>query len=191
MARKIAISIVAFANTKGGKLLIGVKDNGNIIGIKTEEEYYMLDLAASIYCKPEVKLNYTKWSIEGKTILEADIPVGKEKPYFAKNEEGKWLAYFRQEDQNHLANIIQLKVWKNENTNRSVLLKYSSNENLLLTFLRQNTVITLKEFISLAKINRRTAVNIISKMVIFKIIDVIYDDGNYSYSLHQEDKNEV
>src|SRR3546814_20954398 len=40
---KIAKTLVAFANTKGGKLLVGVADDGTIKGVKSEEEEtYML-----------------------------------------------------------------------------------------------------------------------------------------------------
>ena len=35
-ARKIAKSISAFANTEGGRLLVGVKDNGKIAGVRSE-----------------------------------------------------------------------------------------------------------------------------------------------------------
>ena len=34
-ARKIAKSISAFANTEGGRLLVGVKDNGKIAGVRS------------------------------------------------------------------------------------------------------------------------------------------------------------
>ena len=37
-ARKIARSISAFANHSGGCLLVGVKDNGKVVGIECEEE---------------------------------------------------------------------------------------------------------------------------------------------------------
>ena len=42
-ARKIAKSISAFANTEGGRLLVGVKDNGKIAGVRSEEEIYMIE----------------------------------------------------------------------------------------------------------------------------------------------------
>lgn len=42
-SKKIARSLVAFANSDGGRLLIGVKDNGNIAGVRSEEEYYMVE----------------------------------------------------------------------------------------------------------------------------------------------------
>jgi predicted HTH transcriptional regulator len=42
-ARKIARSLSAFANTEGGRLLIGVKDNGKIAGVRSDEEIYMIE----------------------------------------------------------------------------------------------------------------------------------------------------
>ena len=47
-SRKIARSISAFANNHGGRLLIGVKDNGAIAGVKSEEEFYMIEQAAQM-----------------------------------------------------------------------------------------------------------------------------------------------
>ena len=53
-SKKIAKTFSAFANTDGGKLLIGVKDNGNIAGVRSEEEFYMAEAAATMYCKPPI-----------------------------------------------------------------------------------------------------------------------------------------
>src|SRR5512140_1567389 len=86
-SRKIAKTLVAFSNTNGGKLLIGVKDNGKIAGVRSDEEYYMIETAASFYCKPEVKFQVKKWEILGKTVLEVDIPKGLYRPYRSKNED--------------------------------------------------------------------------------------------------------
>ena len=46
-ARKIARSISAFANRDGGRLLIGVKDNGTIAGVRNEEDIYVVEQAAA------------------------------------------------------------------------------------------------------------------------------------------------
>ena len=46
-ARKIAKTLSAFSNTDGGRLLVGVKDNGRIAGVRSEEEIYMIDAAGS------------------------------------------------------------------------------------------------------------------------------------------------
>jgi len=182
-ARKIAITLSSFANTRGGKLLIGVKDNGKIRGIKTEEEFYMLDLAATQYCKPAIELKYSKWLVEGKTVLEADILEGKEKPYYAKNESDKWLAYFRQFDQNHLANIIQINVWKSRSRNYGLLLKYSKREKLVMQHLSEEEGVTLKAIVKQSNMQRRVVVNILSKLASFGLIDISFSNENYYYRL--------
>jgi len=46
-AQKIAKTLSAFANTKGGVLLVGIKDNGSPAKIQPEEEKYMLEMSAN------------------------------------------------------------------------------------------------------------------------------------------------
>ncbi|MFW5878066.1 MAG: helix-turn-helix domain-containing protein, partial [bacterium] len=141
-AKKIARTLVAFSNTDGGKLLIGVKDNGRIAGVRSEEEYYMIDSAASLYCRPEVKVNYQKWNIEGKTVVEVDIEEGDQKPYLCQIDNGKWMAFIRTGDENFLADIVQLKAWKNKKRKTGVLLKYSDDEQFVLDYLNLYKTIT-------------------------------------------------
>ena len=86
-AHKIAKTMVSFANHKGGTLLIGVRDNRTIAGIRTEDERYMLDLAASFYCKPEIILDIIEHQISGKIVLECIVPESEEKPCYAKGED--------------------------------------------------------------------------------------------------------
>ena len=180
-SRKIARTLVAFSNSEGGRLLIGVKDNGKIAGIKSEEEYHMLEGAAKLYCKPEIKMDFKSWLIEGKTILEVEVSEGKQKPYYMLEENGKWMAWFRQDDENHLANPVLLQVWKNQNKEKGVLLKFSKKEEFLLTYLTEIEEISLDEFCKIAAINRRKAGNIISKLISLGMIDFKFRDGEFVY----------
>lgn len=52
-ASKIAKTMAAFANHKGGTLLVGIRDNKTVAGIRTEDEKYMLDLAACFFANPK------------------------------------------------------------------------------------------------------------------------------------------
>ena len=72
-ARKIAKTLSAFANTNGGRLLIGVKDNGKIAGVRSEEEKYMIEAAAQLYCVPEVEYSLQTYIVEGRQVLVATI----------------------------------------------------------------------------------------------------------------------
>jgi predicted HTH transcriptional regulator len=86
-ARKIAKTLSAFANTDGGRLLIGVKDNGRIAGVRSEEEKYMIEAAAQLYCIPEIDYTLQTYIVEGKQVLVATIEENPHKPVYATKTE--------------------------------------------------------------------------------------------------------
>lgn len=169
-SKKIAKSLVAFANTDGGRLLIGVKDNGKVVGISTEEEYYMVESAAKIYSNPSIDFTTKQWHSEGKTVLEIGVKPSEKKPHFAKDETGKWLAYIRIKDENVLAHNIQLVVWKKQNSPKGIHFTYSENEKFLIDYLQKNDGITFSKFIRVAHISRGQAEEILSNFVIMEVI---------------------
>jgi len=179
--RKIAKTLVAFSNTEGGKLLVGVKDNGKIAGIRSEEEIYMIEAAASLNCKPEVSFSAKKWELNGKTVLEVDIPKGDKKPYLAKSDDSKWLAYIRVADENFLVNAIQLRVWKNENRKKGVFLPFTEKEKILLEYLEKNEKLSLDEFCSLASLNRKKASDILVRLISIEEIEIVYSGDRIAY----------
>jgi len=145
-SRKIARSLVAFANTAGGTLLIGVKDNGNIAGVNSDEEFYMVEAASQLYCKPEVPFEVVKWNVDGKTVLEVKIELSKKRPHKAPDKNGKFKAYIRVADENVIASAIQVKIWKAERHRKSISLNLSDSEQKLMAYLRQKESITVEQF---------------------------------------------
>jgi predicted HTH transcriptional regulator len=185
-SKKIARTFSAFANTGGGKLLVGVKDNGVIAGIRTEEEVYMIESAADIYCRPPVNYTTKKWFVSGKWILEVTIRESQNKPHYARNEDGRWLAYLRVDDQNFLANRILIRVWKNRTRKRGVFLKYSDPEERILQHLRDNEKVTLSEFIKTAKINRTRAENILVSLISIGVLEMEFTEKEVYYRLKEK-----
>jgi predicted HTH transcriptional regulator len=171
-ASKIAKTLVAFANTEGGRLLIGVKDNGNIVGVSSDEEIYMIELAAEQYCKPPVKVEMEDWKVDGKVVLEVKVPKSEQKPHYAKDETGKWLVYIRKEDENLLANKVLVEVYKREKRKQETVIRYEKPERLLLEYLNKNHKITFGEFCQLAKIPPRIAEKVLVNLVAIGIVDV-------------------
>jgi predicted HTH transcriptional regulator len=181
-ARKIARTLVAFSNTEGGKLLVGVKDNGRIAGVRSDEEMYMIEAAAGLYCRPEVKFTVRKWTVEGKNVLEVDIPKGESRPYLAKNTEGQWLAYIRVGDENFLVNAIQLRVWKMENRKKGILLPFTPNEKVLLEYLELHDKISQEDFCKLSGLNRKKAADVIVRLISIGELKIIYSGITIGYS---------
>ena len=182
-ARKIARSLSAFANTFGGRLLIGVKDNGVIKGVQSEEEYYMLDASASLYCKPPVQFQIQQWTLSGKMILEVTIPKSDKNPHFAEDPPGKWAAYIRVKDQNFPANRIQLKVWEQEKQPQGVFIKFTEHEKLLLSYLEENDSLTISKFIRLTGLSRYKAEQILIRFISLRIIRIEYTENRILYRL--------
>ena len=73
-SKKIARTLSAFANTDGGRLLIGVKDNGAISGVRSEEEYYMIEAASKMYTHPEVPFTAKRWDVNGRPYWRSISP---------------------------------------------------------------------------------------------------------------------
>lgn len=182
-SKKIARTLSAFANTDGGILLVGVKDNGRIAGVRSDEEYYMLEAAAQLYCKPEVKFTVRQWQVDGKTVLEASIEKSIMPPHYALSGEGKWLAYIRVKDENILANSIMIRVWKRRNRPAGTFVRYSEKEKILFDYLKMNDTITLSMFQRIARINNHTATTILVNLIVLNLISITFRDKMIVYTL--------
>lgn len=187
-ARKIARTLSAFSNTRGGRLLIGVKDNGRISGIRSDEEYYMVESAATLYCKPEVKFSSRIYELEGKNILEIYIPPVKEKPVYAKDENSRWMAYIRVADESMIAGIVQLRIWTEEGDSETVdpgdhLLEFTRKEQILLSILENNPGASLSKLQKDSGFKRKELINLLTKLVRFDVVQMEINDGVSGFSL--------
>ena len=185
-SRKIARSLVAFANTDGGRLLIGVKDNGRIAGVRSDEEYYMVESAAKMYSNPKIEFTTKQHFVYGKTVLEVIVEPSSDKPHFALDNEGKWWAYFRKDDENRLANKIMIEVWKRQKSTVGILINYSDNEKMLLDYLATNEKISVSKYSRIAQLSYKKAEEIIINFRILNILKDSVGDTRIDYAINEE-----
>jgi predicted HTH transcriptional regulator len=170
---KIARTMVSFANNKGGKLLIGVADDGTIKGVKSEdEERYMITKAAHIFARPALEPAFEEVYVDDKLVLVVDTAPSDVKPHYALAEDGKWWAYVRVKDKSVLASKIVLEVLKRSSNEQGVLIEYSDNEKSLLKYLEANSRITIKECSELLKVGRRRAQRILVDLILSGMIRI-------------------
>ena len=185
-ARKIARSISAFANTGGGRLLVGVKDNGKIAGIRSEEEIYMIEAAANMYCQPQVEIETKSYIVEGRTVLKIDINEADNKPVYALNEENKPKAYIRIADENILASPVHLKVWQHTKEKEGILVSFKEKEQQLLDLLGKNECLTLNQCCKLCKSSRKEMCNLLADFIRFGLISTIFQGHKFYFKLNEE-----
>ena len=78
-------SIIAFANTRGGKVYVGVEDNGSICGVEdTDFTVQQISNAARDSIKPDISmfLRYNILAKEGKKVIEIEVQCGIHRPYY-------------------------------------------------------------------------------------------------------------
>ena len=77
--------IIAFANCKGGKLYIGVQDDGTVSGLDNPDEASLqISNMVRDSIKPDLTmfLHYETLTVDGKKIVAVDIQQGTERPYY-------------------------------------------------------------------------------------------------------------
>ena len=183
---KIAKTMVSFANNKGGKLLIGILDDGTIKGVKSEdEERYMITRAAHFFARPALEPIFEEVYVDDKVVLIVEIEPSTTKPHYALAEDGKWWAYVRVKDKSVLASKIVLEVLKRSSSDEGVLIEYSENEKSLLQYLELNTRITIKECGELLKIGRRRAQRILVDLILSGLIRINTTEKEEFYTVSQ------
>ena len=189
-SRRIARSLAAFANTDGGRLLVGVKDNGAIAGVRSDEEIHMIQAAAEMYCQPKVEYTTEEWEINGKTVLEVIIPKDKYHKHKAPDNQGVYKIFVRVKDENLVADSVLIKVWKADKFARPAKIAFTDKETLLLHYLREHGEITLKEFQELAHISKRKAEAILADFILVGTIILVQTSQNTVFRLVEDPENE-
>lgn len=170
---KIARTMVSFANNKGGRLLIGVADDGTIKGVKSEdEERYMITRAAQMFAKPALEPVFEEIYVDDKLVLVVDIPESNLKPHYALADDGKWWVYVRVKDKSVLASKIVVDVLRHSADTNGVLIEYSEKEKTLLEYLAKMERINVREYCKLVKMSRRSAQRILVNMVLSGVIRI-------------------
>ena len=169
--KKISRTLSAFSNTDGGILLIGVKDNGVISGIRSDEELHMIQGAAELYCKPPIKPTIKDWNINGKIVLEIKIGKSVSRPLYGKDEKNRWRAYVRISDQNFKANKILIRSWSRKQRKTGTYINFSKSEKIFMDYLSKYPKIS---FYALKKLIRSSSNEIEIMLVNFLALDLIY-----------------
>jgi predicted HTH transcriptional regulator len=180
-ASKLAKSVSAFANTDGGRLLIGIRDDGNISGVRSEEEIFMMHQAAYKFCNPEASIRFDTYHIDGRTIVIATVPPSVRRPICALDEEGNRRAYIRIADENIVASPVHLAIWRELQKPQGIMLTYDDDIRHLLDIMKGRH--TLNQIVSLSRLPRYKVISILARLIRFNTIRWEYDAQKFLFSM--------
>lgn len=171
---KIAKEMIAFANSKGGKILFGIDDDKSIKGVESEKgELELISTAARFHCEPEILFSTEIILFKSKDIVIVDIQESKTKPHrlITENIDNDQKVYVRLNDKSILASKETIRILRNSNEDSPALKVYIGDmEKALFDFLNQNEKITVKGFKKLVNISERRASRTLVNLVKAKII---------------------
>ena len=179
-AAKLARSVSAFANTDGGRLLIGVRDDGHLSGVRSEEEIYMMHQAAYKFCKPEASIKFDTYHAEGRTIVVATVPPSLKKPVCAIDEEGRQRAYIRIADENIVASPVHLALWREAQLERTTMMTYSDDVRRLIATL-QTERLTLNQVVRRSGLQRYKVISLLARLVRFGVVHWEFRDRQFLF----------
>ena len=155
---RIAKEIVAFANTNGGRILLGVDDAGTIAGLKDpEEQIFLLNAALEEATSPVVPVSLLRVAVSRKReVVVVEISRSNDRPHFVVNGDLR-TAYIRVEDKSLEASREAVRLMKSGASPSDVKFEFGEKELLLMRYLDRYGRISVSQFAQLADIRARQA----------------------------------
>ncbi|MFC5412283.1 RNA-binding domain-containing protein [Larkinella bovis] len=176
---RIIREIVAFANTEGGKLLIGIGDDKSIQGLKhIDEDEYLLERAIERYCKPAIDYTMERVALANdREVLVITVPESDRKPHYVDDPlNDLHRAYIRVDDKAMQASKEVREILKGETADRNIRFTYGEKEQALMQHLARNQSITVDLFATIARIPRRMASRTLVLLVLANVLQVHPDE---------------
>lgn len=170
---KIARELIAFANTDGGTLLVGVDDDGTVAGVKfPEEELLVIKKELETHCRPPLPVQAHMVRVDEKRyVLRIDVEKSSRRPHrYVEGE--KSTSFVREKDQTIRASREMVEVIRRLKTLKGMKFPYGEAEQKLIRFLADHPAITLPEFARLAGLGRFPASRKLVRLVLANVLRI-------------------
>jgi predicted HTH transcriptional regulator len=171
---KVAKELVAFANARGGTLLVGVDDNRTVPGLNDPDgDEFLLDRALALACRPHVPHKRYRVPITDDTwVLVYEVEEGTEKPY-ALLENDEETVYIRVEDRAIQASKELRQILRQQKKDRPYRFEFGAKEKQLVTAIEAQGYISLPDFAKLAAVPERQASRTLVLLVLAGLLELV------------------
>ncbi|WP_103026481.1 AlbA family DNA-binding domain-containing protein [Salinibacter altiplanensis] len=161
--QRIAKEVVALANTNGGRIVLGVNDDGTIMGVEhTSEQEFLFRQAVTAHSRPVVEYRTERIVVEPRCdVLVVTIPESSTKPHVVVEdeetpaEEGR--TYVRVEASSVAASPETIQELREQEDQAGVTFEFGETESLLMRYLDDYGRISVSQLAQLADIPRERA----------------------------------
>lgn len=184
---KIAKELVAFANSKGGYLIVGVDDNGTIYGIDSEKyETEQIENCCKFLIDPPITPQIEIKNIGTKYLAIAFIAESDDKPHFLVSGDDKTPnhAYIRVGENSMPASREMVKILAGQGKNaKPVTISIGETEKRFFAYLEKNQRARVNELSKAVNISKRRAHRMVVNLVRAGVLHIHQDDGGDYFTL--------
>jgi predicted HTH transcriptional regulator len=179
---KIARELIAFANTEGGTLLVGVDDDKTIPGVKHPDEESFSIQEALKCCKPKLIFHESVLALsENRFVVRYDVAQSAKRPHFLK-QENTLECFVREGDKSIKASREMQEIVKRSKKKKDMRFLYGEYERQLMHYLHANQTITLTDFCTLTQLNRFKASRKLILLVLANVLKITATEKGDVYS---------
>lgn len=169
---KIVREMIAFANSSGGILLLGIGDDGSIPGLKHPEDESHVIRNALKKCRPSLDVLETFIPIgKNRSVIQYQIAESTCKPHYLIISDQEKESYVRVDDKSIRASREMREIAKRYQRQKDIRFHYGEYEQMLMQYLDQHHTITLKQFTELSGLKRFIASR---KLILLVLADVLH-----------------
>jgi len=181
---KIVREMIAFANTEGGTLLIGVDDDGTLTGVKyPDEELLAVREALAKYVRQPLLFNDSLIQLsENRFVLRLDISPNYKRPILFWTSPRTNESYVRVKDMSVKASDEMIEIIRRKRLKKDIRFYFAEHELALMKYLDQFPFITLRDFQKLTGLNQYAASRKLILLVLANVLKITATEKGDLYS---------
>ena len=181
---KIVRELIAFANTHGGTLLIGVDDDGSIPGVKyPDEEAHVVIESLNKHCRPPLLYHETSISIsENRFVVRFDIPPSAHRPHYLVMDKANRETFVRVNDMSIKASAEMEEILRRSKKKRDTRFIFGEDEKKLMEYLEMQASVTLADYRKFSGLNRFQASRKLILLVLANVLKISASEKGDLYS---------
>ncbi len=177
---RIAREAIALANTQGGRILLGVGDDGRIRGVRDAiEEEFVLRRALERHCRPHVEYDTERIPVEGRRdVILVSVPESRRKPHrLAMGGDAEGPVFVRAGEMSVEAGAESVHLMEEEGRSRGATFEFGDDELLLMRYLEDYARVTVGQFARLAGISQQKASETLTSLARAGLLHLHADRG--------------
>jgi predicted HTH transcriptional regulator len=178
---KIARLISGMSNTNGGGILIGVKENGKIVGVDPKEGEFLIREIIQTFCSPLISFESMVYTERHHFVLEIKLKKSSQKHKFLTGEGS--ILYARYKDRTIEANKIQKKIWSYEFEGLETPTALNERAIQLLDLIQKHQPASLSMLYKHSDLKLKDVDSIVAQLVYWQRVKLTVMDSGSFYSI--------